>query len=699
MASSAHDSQSLTKNGTSSRFRHSLFALATVMGAYLLFQIEPVVGKLILPRFGGSPAVWSGCLLFFQLMLLAGYCYAHFSLSYLHPIRQAWLHCALLILALTLLPIRLSDAGPLQTDNPLIAILSLLLHSVGLPFFLLSTTSPMIQAWFARQQPQPSPYPLYALSNLASLIALLSYPFAVEPYFSLSQQTRGWSWGFALYTVMIVLLAIDACKRSSPSRQETVTTDYSALPASKLSSRRCWFYWLSLPTISSALLLAVSNLLCQDVASIPFLWIVPLTAYLLSYVISYSKRNGCSRRYTIPLGCAGIVALVGTQFFSSHLTLGAQVTLYCLGLFNCCLMLHAELYLLRPQPQRLTAYYLASSAGGALGGLLVAIAAPLVFSMYLEFPLALLLCAAVTMAVVMHTGRPGRIASWSAAAGLLLLSLVLGEQIYRTLSAQLAVTRNFYGVLRVQQRDDDQPQQARRVLRHGAIDHGIQYLHAAKKHQATAYYRPETGVGLAIRHLYKQQDRHIGLVGLGVGTLVGYLGPSDAATLYEINPDVVMLAQQYFSYLSDTPARLNYQIADARLTLERQMPQQFDLLVLDAFSGDAIPMHLLTEQALQIYLRHLSQHGVIAVHITNHYLDLRPLIRGLAHQSKLFYGFVRETFTDADSALYRSHWALLSRDEAFFRQPAIAQALSTEYGIQPELVWTDDFSNLYRLLK
>lgn len=642
-------------------------------------------------------------MLFFQLMLLAGYCYAHLSLQHLRPAQQAWLHVALMVLALITLPITPENIDkPLDSSQPTAHILWLLLRSVGLPFVVLAATSPLLQAWFARLEPQRSPYPLYALSNLGSLIALLSYPFLFEPYFPLGQQTRDWSWGFLVFSLLMGSLAWDFRRLTPLVINTNVYVQDPTLVIHRFNTLQRWFYWLALPTASSALLLAITNALCQDVASIPFLWIVPLMVYLLSFIVCFSQRIGYHRPWCLPAAVIGIGGLIAAQYNSGSLSLAGQVVIYSFGLFSCCLLVHGELYRLRPEPHRLTAYYLASACGGAIGGLFVALAAPLLFPIYLEFPISLLACFGISLLAIAQQSSHQlwqRRYLIGASGSLLLLGATLFHLAYQNLSAQISVTRNFYGVLRVEERDANQPDSARRVLRHGAIDHGFQYLAEDKQHWATAYYRPETGVGLAIRYLPTQQQRRIGLVGLGVGTLLSYTRADDVVNIYEINQEVVNQARRYFSYLRDSQAQQQTFVADARLALERQPSQQFDLLVLDAFSGDSVPMHLLTQQAVQIYLRHLAADGVLAVHITNHYLNLKPLIRGLANRNQLYYGFIKQAVTEEDHGLYRSHWALLTRNPAFFGQETVAQALSTNDDWAEELVWTDDFSNLYSLLK
>lgn len=689
-------------------FRWQFFALCVFLGAYLLFQIEPLIGKSILPWFGGSPAVWTTCVLFFQLALLGGYAYAHLSLDRLQPTQQALLHIGLLALALITLPIAPSvNWKPDNSSNPTLYILLLLVATVGLPFFVLSATSPLLQAWFVRVCPNRSPYPLYALSNLGSFLALLSYPFAFEPFFKLSQQTHGWSLGFGVFFLLCSGLAYDF--RRKAIKGEIIATppviDDEPLLSDRVSAAILWPFWLALSAITSTLLLAVTNQLCQDVASIPFLWVLPLSSYLLSFIFSFGLHRYYRRNIFLPAAGLGVAGLVSALYLGSKISLFWQVGIYTLGLFLCCVICHGELFRLRPQPSRLTSYYLAISIGSAVGGVFVSLLAPMIFPLYLEFHIGLFTCCLVTMLAIaldptVFVGRNSRLKAIGAGSfALMLLAGYLIKHVYETSAAEKVIARNFYGILRVDDRDLDNPMLARRVLRHGAIDHGFQYLSAEKSKWPTAYYRPETGIGITLSHLSPPHNRRIGIVGLGVGTLLSYGHPSDYYRVYDINPKVVELALSYFTFLKDSQARYDIVATDARLALEREAPQQFDVLVLDAFSGDSIPMHLLTNEAMQLYRKHIRSDGVIAIHIANHYLDLKPLFRGWSEQEDYQVRFIREPASADDFGLYRSSWALISRNRAFLEQSAIALAAEVEEPSAKRLTWTDDFCNLFSLLK
>ncbi len=699
----------MSESLSAAKLRWAIYAFTSFWGAYLLFQLEPLIGKFILPWFGGSPAVWITCMLFFQVFLLAGYAYAHLNLDRFPARRQGIIHAALLLLTLLALPVTPQQSfKPDNSDQPIFDILTLLTGSIGLPYFILSSTSPLLQAWIVRINPTRSPYLLYALSNVGSLLALLSYPFLFEPYFRLGQQTQGWSVGFGIYVLLCGAIALDFRRLANANAivAKPVAIDGEIRLSDKLSPTVLWMFWLALPAASTTLLLAATNQLCQDVASVPFLWIVPLSLYVLSFIFCFAKHHWYQRRIFIPALFLAAIALTTALYGGGRFTLGAQVGIYSAGLFLCCMTCHGELYRLRPQPSHLTGYYLATSIGGALGGIFVALLAPLLFPLYFEFHIGLFACCLLTLTAVAvdsqlsgHKRRQPQL--WLLTGGVLIcLGASLANQAFQSISEKdhLRVSRNFYGVLRVEDRDAENPAIAKRLLRHGAIDHGFQFLAPEKKHLPTAYYGTDSGVGLTLTNFSRKDGRRVGLVGLGVGTVLSYGKSSDYFRIYDIDPGVVELAQTYFTYLKDSAARYDIVVADARLALEREARQNFDVLILDAFSGDAVPMHLLTEQALQLYLRHLRPDGVLAIHISNNYLDLRPLVSGMATRAGYQYLLV-ESEASKNQGRYFSIWALLSKNQAFLQSPAFAnRAHANVTPVQP-IIWTDDFSNMFRLLK
>lgn len=691
------------------RIATPLSAFGVFWAAFLLFQSEPLLGKYLLPWFGGSPTVWTTCMLFFQVMLLAGYGYAHLSLARLGAAHQAAIHAVLLLASVCMLPITPpADWRPDDGANPIVTILAVLLGSVGLPFLVLSTTSPLLQAWYVRLCPGRSPYPLYALSNLGSLVALLSYPLFFEPYFTLGEQMRGWSLGFVVIALcLLALIALfwrQSLRHAIGARPGNGDSDSPGI-AGELRPGLRWGLWLGLPAAASALLLATTNQLCQDVASIPFLWIVPLALYLLSFITAFAHRFGYVRLVFVPLQILGVFGMVTVLYSGPTLDLAWQVMLYAFGMFSCCMTCHGELYRLRPDPEHLTGYYLGIAAGGALGSLFVSVLAPLLFSMYFEFHIALLASCGLPL-YSLYLDHRARYRPWvqrwvsaGIAIAMLLLAVRLTHHAWATAGGKLWVNRDFYGVLRVENRDSGDPAQARRVLRHGSIDHGFQFLAPGRRRWPTAYYGPSSGIGRVLNRPGVGLGRRIGLVGLGTGTLLAYARPEDTVLIYEINPNVVDVAERFFSFIGDSPATVERVVADARMALEREPDRHFDVLVLDAFSGDAIPLHLLTREALAIYRRHLRPDGILAINISNHHLDLGPVIRGLAEQAGLDYRIVWNGPT-GDGGNYGSFWALMSRNAR--RLAGLAPEDSDDHRlIHPtrSMVWTDDYSNLYRVLK
>ncbi len=676
------------------------FALTILVSAFLVFQVQPVISKFILPWFGGSPAVWTTCLLFFQVVLFAGYAYAHAATRYLRPTTQGIIHIALIMVALFVLPITPSATWkPTDASDPTWRILTLLAANVGIPYFLLSTTGPLIQAWFARSTGGANPYRLYALSNIGSLVALVSYPFVVEPLLGSNWQGRIWSVGFSLFALLCGYCAW----RIWQLRQLECL---APLAAASTDERPTWgarLTWLLYAAVPSIMLLAMTNHVCQDVAAIPFLWVLPLGLYLVSFIICFEKEHWYSPRWCGPATALAVLAVCGVMVFNQMLHLWLEVGVYMLALFLICILCHGELVRRKPTVHYLTSFYLMTSAGGALGGIAVALVAPLLFTGYFELNLGLTVCYALAL-IASAAGfgkqvwRPAsRWALASGAAAFLGLLFVVRAQASAVAIDMLAVTRDFYGVICVDEYDRHDPVEHRRFMRHGRILHGMQYLSSERELEPTIYYTESTGVGRAIRTLQEQKPSiRVGIVGLGTGTLATYGRPGDVFRYYEISPEVLRLAQKYFTYLDKSQATIECELGDARLSLEREAPQQFDLLVLDAFSGDAIPAHLLTVESLAIYQRHLSPDGMLAVHISNHHVDLTPVIHGLA-QSGGFTGRRLETldrrFKSAESAAI---WAVLARDPKCLAAPRLSEVGTPLEG--RSIVWTDEHSNLFEIL-
>ncbi|MGH9660058.1 MAG: spermidine synthase, partial [Bryobacteraceae bacterium] len=633
---------------------------------------------------------------FFQMLLLGGYGYAHWSIRRLNPRTQAFVHLALLASSLAMLPLSLRAAlKPEGSEDPTWRILLLLGSTIGLPYFLLSTTGPLLQAWFARDPRMQgrTPYRLYALSNIGSMLALVSYPVAVEPFLPGGEQARVWSAGYALFLILCGV----AAWRSAGADSAGPMPDESAAPAPTLGAM---FSWTALAACASSLLLAVTNHLSQNVAAIPFLWILPLALYLLSFILCFDSQGWYMRKWFLLLFAVSL----GTMAYamaadSENMPLKLAVPLFATGLFTCCMVCHGELALRKPDPRHLTSFFLMVSLGGALGGVFVGIVAPKVFPAYSELPVSLAGVAALVL-ILLHrdpsSGLHGRgNLRWAGSAILvqtlcLYLLYVMDDYMH---NSHVAV-RNFYGGLRVSDWE------GLRVLTHGTINHGQQYLAADRRRQPTTYYGAQAGAGLAITAKQPAGPQHVGVIGLGTGTLAVYGRPGDTYHFYEINPLVVDIAEKQFSYLRDCQAKLHVVLGDARLSLERQAAQDFDILVVDAFSSDSIPVHLLTEEAFRVYFRHLKPDGVLAVHVSNKFLNLKPVV-ALAAEAIAKHARLVDTDDDEnDTAVYGATWVLLTADARFFEHASIQPVAFALNKAAPGLRrWTDDYSNLFRILK
>lgn len=774
----------------------------SLLSAFLLFQVQPIISKFILPWFGGSPGVWTTCMLFFQVVLFAGYAYAH-ALTLLPQRRQAIIHGLLLGAAVALLPVSPGDQWkPTGQSEPTLRILLLLAASVGLPYFILSSTSPLVQVWYTRASHHSNPWRLYALSNVGSLAALLSYPLFFEAHWDVLEQTTLWSGAF----IVFVLLSVAGLWLGHQHAPPAIS---SSADESKPAWHPSWgrrLLWLLLPALASCMLLSATNHVCQDVAVIPFLWVAPLALYLLTFIICFEHERWYAR---IPALWA--LLTLATSFVACteeplqklaawtnlerllrdhvqpllNLLPGVHCNLasidltpnylwqlgWCFSaLFFACMLCHGELTRLKPPAQRLTEFYLFMSAGGALGGLFVSLGAPNLFTTFAEWPASLIAVSVVAFFILVRSAwRKKSTASewlllsvlialtataawllvqlgvinsetWQAplatlptSARLTLLAVVpavcllgfgwlmlrcvrrgrfraaLTSLLLSTLAAvagmmmcdlgfkndeRLERVRNFYGMLAVSDNEDFQT----RDLVNGGIVHGKQSLDPAFRESPSTYYGRHTGIGLALDSLKDRPDARIGIVGMGAGTVACYARAGQTFRFYDINPEVVRIAQKYFTYLDDARkrgARLEIVTTDARLALENEPSQQFDVLLLDAFCGDAVPVHLLTREAFAIYQRHLRPDGIIAVHITNSYLVLTPVIEKIATDAG--YQTTRvatETDGDHDSTDY----VLVTNNSAF-----LAATPPSLVGDEIELnhdvrLWTDRYHNLLHIL-
>lgn len=677
-----------------------LYALTTVVSAFLLFQVQPVIAKIILPWFGGSAAVWTVCLLFFQMVLLLGYLYAHAVVRYLKPRMQMTLHMVLLVASVMALPIYPSlSLKPAGTADPTWGILSLLGLTVGLPYFLLSTTGPLLQAWYAREHKGGMPYRLYALSNAGSMFALLSYPVLFEPMLTTHQQA--WTWSIA-YGLFVALCAFTAFRTRD---QLAVEAAADQTPAPKPAARQ-YAMWLLLPATASVLLLAITNYLSQNVAAIPLLWILPLSLYLMSFILCFEgsgwyRRNPYLQLLAVALGGMAYGLTVDS---TGNMPIWWMLVLFGLGLFTCCMVCHGELARLKPDPKYLTHFYLMISAGGALGGIFVALLAPRVFKSFYELQVGLIACPVLVLFALSldpeaaHWFRGWRmILPLAGAAAIVTMAVYMGKEIKVQAQDSRVMVRNFYGALRVRDNGPETGLDTVRTLTHGTINHGEEYLNVAKRRMPTTYYGPNSGVGIAIREKQKKGAIRVGVVGLGTGTIAAYGRLGDYYRYYEINPLVPPITKGQFYFVPSCPAKLEIAMGDARLSMEREAPENFDVLAVDAFSSDAIPVHLLTKEAMQLYFRHLRPDGVLAVHISNRYLDLQPVVEGEANAVGKLTRTV-DTEDDDTVDVFSATWVLVYAAGSGFQPEELKNSADIKSKRTVRL-WTDDYSNLFRILK
>jgi hypothetical protein len=757
-----------------------LYGATMFLGAFLLFLIQPMIGKFILPWFGGAPAVWTACMLFFQALLLGGYWYAHVLASRWSLRRQALFHLSLMIaiaLAVVWFSIVPSQAWkPMDNGSPVLRILGLLLVTIGAPFFLLSTTSPLLQAWFSRTRPGSFPYRLYALSNLGSLLAIVSYPFVIEPEISLSRQASVFSWVYALFSLMCILLSLKVMASRKGDFRDLVPAEAEPARGESKPGLGRHLLWLSLTACGSVMLLATTSMLCQDLAVVPLLWILPLALYLLSFILCFQHE----RIYWRPLFIGGMAASITWTCFvlfgSVFVPLVWQILSYSITLFMVCMVCHGELVRLRPVSRHLTSFYLMVAAGGALGGLLVTVAAPFLLRGFWEYHFGLIAAVALTLFVlfrersgllfqgrsvavwslcgvigvswaalayklrleIQHSwrsyagllglalivlavlaldrrglrllGRPPRV--WTAWAMLCItwvaLTIVLGKHIQQSMDGIVDARRNFFGVLRVLELYRDYPEDHQFSLMHGRIEHGFQLQDKEMRHWPVSYYGPDSGIGQAMLNHPRRLDHEpmrIGVIGLGTGTMAAHGRQGDTIIFYEINPQVVQLSDKYFTYRRDSPARTEVVLGDARVSLERARQQgesrEFDVLVVDAFSSDAIPVHLLTRECFEVYRYHLQPDGILAVHITNRYFDLSPVVRNLVPEDARSE-MQALWFHDAGNASQRTDrtdWVLLTSNQRFLANPEVQRHVTPwNDPVPPPLIWTDDYSNLFSLI-
>lgn len=661
-----------------------LTGVTVFLSAFLLFLVQPVIAKLILPRFGGSVAVWATCLVFFQAALLLGYAFAHQLVRRDHSRAWRYAHVALLLGSLALLPIVPVTPWPgAQGAEPALQILALLALTIGLPFTLLAMTSPLLQAWRAGES--RNPYRLFAVSNAASLAALLAYPWAVEPWLPATTQGVVWSAAYAAYVLALCAISL----RRSPQAHDTRAADAPA------PGWRRTLGWFALAALGSYALVALTNHLTQNIPSFPMMWVLPLVIYLLSFTLCFDADRWYPPRawrlgMLLALAAMCLLLLQERQIRN----IGWAIGLFLAGLFVVCMYCHGELARSRPAPRRLTQFYLAVSAGGVAGGALVALGAPALLRGYFEVEIGLVLLSA---ALLWRSWRHGR--GWAAAASLVLLgsSLTMVKRVDDALAEVTDIGRNFYGVVRVREYGRNDPQAHERVLIHGSIMHGQQFLAPQFLRRPTSYYTPNSGVG---RLLASLADRpiEVGAVGLGVGTIAAYGKEGDHYRFYEIDAAVVRAAHEHFSFIADSPATVDVAVGDGRLLLQQETGRRFDVLVVDAFSGDSIPVHLLTREAVELYRQRLAPGGVIALHVSNKHLALAPVVAGIAAELGLQLAYIADPGVEDDPSTAVSSWVLLAEDRGVLDLPLIREAASPIPQRPGIRTWTDDFSNILQVL-
>ncbi len=648
------------------------YALTIVCSSLLLFLVQPIIAKSILPRFGGSAGVWVTCMLFFQVVLLAGYGYSYWITRRLGRKTQAAVHVALLLASLTLLPVRPRvDWSP--AGNPVLSILSLLAISVGLPYFLLTTTSPLMQSWYAETDRAHFPYRLFAVSNAGSLAALLAYPVAFEPFLSQKQQMGWWSGGYLVFAILACWSAI----RKHASKPDTGEYDVA---------RHRPLIWIGLAACASTLWLAVANHLSQEVAAIPFLWILPLSLYLLSFILCF-EGSGWYRRpwFRVLLPAAWIAVCYRLSLGGASGGLQWEIPILAGALFVCCMFCHGELAESKPEPRHGLAYfYLMVALGGALGAVFVGVVAPNLFSTYLELPIGITACVLLALPLLFGYTSPRRLLRVALMGA---LAFVVATRFNSGGQDLLLRTRNFYGAIQVS--DSGAGETAVRSLYNGRTLHGVQFLDPARSRLATAFFSAESGAGQVLQSRV-DSGRRVGIIGLGAGTLASYGRRGDSFVFFEINPAVIQVASRYFRFLAESEAHTAVMLSDGRLAIEREPAHTFNVIVVDAFSDDSIPVHLLTREAFQAYFDRLRPGGLLAIHITNRYLDLYPVVDAAAHSlgKKLL---LIHNVADPVRQVYMADWVVVGDDSPAFR---LATATPPEVRL-----WTDEYSNLFRALR
>jgi hypothetical protein len=688
--------------------RDWLLGSAVFTGSFLLFLIEPMAARRLLPLLGGSAEVWITCLIFFQCALLLGYLGAHALATRLPRRTRALIYSTLLGACL----LHGQFIGRVElaasTAHPVLSVFRLLAVMIGLPFFALSMTTPLLQSWQAgeamalntAQLAAPS-YRFYAFSNFGSFLALVVYPWLLEPRYGLRAQNLLWRIGFAVFAVTCATIFFGNFRDLSPNAAPEPGAGSLNEAPPRAAHRVLWFLLAACGTL---LLCAITNHLNQDVAAVPLLWILPLIAYLLSFVWAFSGDRFYPRRWfllflPVILFAAGY-AIVQTDL---NLALGWWVLFFCVVLLYCCMVCHGELHRLRPAPAHLTSFYLTIAAGGMIGSVFVGMVAPVIFRANYELACGLVLLALLAVVIAWREGIAWRVLGFTSLAAVVVLG---GKQIANNRNGALALARNFYGALRVVETratpespltnppatpgsPNTNADSTFRALFHGTVLHGAQVIGSTR---ATPFYSPDSGIAMAIDLCCGQRPRRIGVIGLGAGSVAAYSRAGDVIRFYEIDPLIEKMATEYFTYLHDSPADIQIILGDGRVSLAQQPSQQFDVLAIDAFSGGAIPVHLLTREAIELYLRHLRPGGILAINITNVYLDLGPIVEAQARRAGL-HAFFFESAVNYPGG-YVVDWVLLSNNQTLLSRPEMerGQALDPQPGLR---IWTDDYNSLF----
>jgi spermidine synthase len=682
-----------------------LFIITILLSAFLLFQIQPMIAKVILPLFGGGAAIWTACLLFFQGLLLLGYLYAH-GLSQLKKVNyQLIIHGCLLVITLLFLPTALRGSEMiLVTGDPLTDIVLILCSTVGLPYFILSATGPLVQRWQSLTPQSKLPYKLYSVSNVGSLLALVSYPFLFEPWLPLVKQGQLWSATYIVLVTVFLLLIVKLYQQHAQLTGKAHQETHFKIPL----SYGLRLMWLLLSATGVMLLVSTTNAMTQNIPPIPFLWILPLCLYLITFIISFHSPKWYARWYWFAIFLVSAFAAILMFFIGSQFDILSQTIMYSFILFSACMICHGELVRLKPSHERLTQFYLIMSLGGFLGSVFVSIFAEQWFVQFTEFPIAIMATLALYIACVAMDKHPIKLHRGFVFSGLAIsftLLLVFFGQLQSLFNQHdVASTRNFYGLIKVV--DIDINGKKERRLIDGTTSHGTQSLETNESLVAQSYYRKNTGAALALEQLLPvgttYEPLNVGLIGLGAGTLAAYGKHQEYYHFYELNPAVKTFAQQYFTYIEQSPAVIDISIGDGRSLLQQEYneygSQGYDVLVVDAFSGDAIPTHLITLEAFELYWQHLRENGVLALHISNTHLDLKALTRTLAkHVNKeAVYIKTKALNTDENDA----EWVLITSNDKFLSNYAVKKHITPwPASTNKSLLWTDDYSNLLSVLK